>query len=180
MFVEGTSEGVYFDYFRGKNSKIKIRTHVLGKGDLEVIYRKCNNAIKQGAFNTKKGDLIAIVIDVDRHSPEDLLEFERKCAKQSIDLFISNPSFEVWLLMHYKDVACNIGQEELESELACVLERPYVKSEGIDIDDSKISSAMNRSRQIIESRDDKTRKCALECPSTTLHFLIEMILKSKE
>ena len=51
-------------------------------------------------------DRLCIIADRDMHSfletqYDELLE---NCKKEKIDLFISNPYFELWLLMHYSDL----------------------------------------------------------------------------
>lgn len=50
-------------------------------------------------------DHICVIVDRDKDSrtPSDMDEFIRNCKKSHYDAYISNPCFELWLLMHFEE-----------------------------------------------------------------------------
>jgi hypothetical protein len=170
LIVDGRSEKKYFEYFKGKIPGVHVKIYVT-KGDLKIGIRKAWHDI---LLCDPEKDFIALVTDVDAHSSEELINFEKQCEEHGIRTFISNPSFEVWLLMHFGNVRNGLcSQEDLESELSIKLNKPYVKAEGIEITNDRIKEAMKQAELKIKNSDDRTSECLSMPLSTTIHFLIE-------
>ena len=110
-------------------------------------------------------------MDADRSSPEELLDFKQWCDKRSVALFISNPSFEVWLLMHFEDVSSGMDQKDLEHALDRNLERKYKKSKGIHPNKAMILEAVRRAESKIPGNVD-VLSYVLEHPGTTMVHLL--------
>lgn len=53
----------------------------------------------------KETDVLNLIIDRDKHSfkSEKYFEFLEKCQHKNINVIVSNPCFEVWLLMHFEE-----------------------------------------------------------------------------
>ena len=71
-----------------------------------------------------------------------------------IDLFVSNPSFEVFLLMHFQDVKGRMSQDDMEDALSRHLGRRYDKAKGIRIDEDMVRTDMGRADISISGKDD--------------------------
>ncbi len=138
---------------------------------LTYIKNRCLQQMKEMGPD----DYLAVVIDVDDRTSETIMEMEEWCRKNNIGLFVSNPSIEVFLLMHYKDVSPNWTQSDLERELSSVLGHPYRKSEGIEPDEKMIEGAIARAEKVLPKGDNEMER-VLERPGrTNAHRLIQKL-----
>lgn len=73
-------------------------------------------------FNSQ--DVFAVVVDRDRgcHTPATMWELNKACNKRGYRLYLSNPCFEFWLLLHVADVAKCFSAAEKKK----LLENEYV------------------------------------------------------
>ncbi len=57
-------------------------------------------------YNLRDGDQLWVVIDRDSQSwkPQMMASIARECQRKAYDLAVSNPCFEIWLLLHFEDV----------------------------------------------------------------------------
>ena len=177
MFVDGISEENYLRWIFRQHIGTTPKIYVTEMSGLDSIFRFMMGKLKHESLN--KGDRIVVVIDVDRHTPEDMRRFISECGKKDIGVFFSNPSFEVWLLDHYCDVTGNPDQEELEARLSEKLGHKYKKSEGITLNREMVDGAILRGYRIIGPNDDMVEKCLEKGPRSNLHILIDRMLKGE-
>jgi hypothetical protein len=79
-----------------------------------------NKARLSGHWNEKDGDTAWAVFDGDEHiikSPDKWNEAIQLAGREKINLSISNPCFELWVLLHYRDQAANINNDRANSLL---------------------------------------------------------------
>jgi hypothetical protein len=92
-------------------------------------------------------DEVWCVFDVDDHAK--LLEAIQQASAVSIDIAVSNPRFEVWLLIHFRDQWAYITGEQCQSAL-----RQYLPGYGKKVNFSQVENkghdAINRARQMEE------------------------------
>ena len=176
IVVEGRSEKTYFERFRTPESKIAVRIHESGNRTARGMTEKCIGLIERSGLDTETNDVIA-VFDADRSSPEEIEEAARSCSENGIQMYISNPSFEFWLLLHFEDNTATYIQDELEKRLEKHIGAKYKKSEGINkhITDENIKKAVVRSKKLLPDGDPC--KCKGTVPSTCLHILVERLMK---
>ncbi len=81
--------------------------HSEGSGNhpLQLIEQASEEVQDKGNF--LKGDCLCILVDRDRASFTDqqFIEAVQHCASENIKLFVSNPCFELWLLLHFSDLS---------------------------------------------------------------------------
>ena len=83
----------------------------------------------QKHFNKRDGDIACLIVDRDADSftPEQYDSVVEKCEKEHIDLYVTNPRFELWLLLHFLDksrINCaNICQKRESGK------QPYLEQE---------------------------------------------------
>lgn len=84
-----------------------------------IIYRIERYIEKQG-INLEKGDTVWVILDKDRWALKDLHDLNLLCKEESWGFVISNPCFEVWLLLHIKtlDKISGLTCKELKTELS--------------------------------------------------------------
>ena len=178
LVVDGLSEESYFENFVGMNPNLKvILKPITNQSSYDKTLRHCDRMINSKVVELRKKDRLVIVTDVDNASHESVSRFERKCTEKGYQLYISNICFEVWLLMHYRNITRWYTTEELNKELSQILGREYVKSDGIPFDESKVRQAIARGYELIPEANDCIKQClGLSKSSTTLHFLVEELI----
>lgn len=68
-------------------------------------------------YRTGKQDELWVVIDVDRWGAGKLSQVAQACLQKRFSLAVSNPCFELWLLLHLKDLS-TYSQTELDELLS--------------------------------------------------------------
>ena len=164
---EGDSEVTYFDELKRYLETVTFDTENAKGGDIANMQRLSEKKVKKG--------LKIVVMDVDKNRPEALKQFNDWCRRNNISLLISNPSFEVWLLMHFKNVASNMDQDDLENDLTAVLNRSYDKKKGIRPNRTMISSAVDRAREKIPRDADPFEYVLTHPGNTMMPLLFEIV-----
>lgn len=99
------TEKVYFDYLSSKikNSRVNVRvlTNIDHHSDPEQVMGVIEGFLNE--FKLEDNDQCWLVIDRDRWEEETLSQVARLCSQKNIYLAITNPCFELWLLMHVKN-----------------------------------------------------------------------------
>lgn len=115
IISEGHIEVSYFkkinSYLKRKLIEIKPVCSALGTDALNVV----NSTIEEKKKCTENGDALKSVwsvFDIDCNRPEQIQQALKKAQKNKINVCISNPCFEVWLLSHYSDSSSPIVNGE--------------------------------------------------------------------
>lgn len=174
LAVEGSSERIYFDrLLRLGDTDLVVRTINCHGGDLRSVRHVCESVLKDR--NLMQGDYLGVVMDVDNTPHRDILEFIEWCEGRGIEVYISNPSFEVFLLMHFTNVPSGYSQHDLEDALGKQLGRRYDKAEGIVISDESVRAALGRADRTLPSKFG-TDDCIDRPGTTTVHRLVRKIV----
>lgn len=170
LVMEGASEKIYFDKM-SKRSDVTIRSIDCHGGDLKKIKHRC----EVESSKLRQGDSLCVVMDVDNTPSSDIRGFISWCGEKNISVYLSNPSFEVFLLMHYTDVSPQYDQHDLEDSISRFLGRKYEKARGITTTDSMVKDAVRRSAKSV-SVDGCIADYCLDHPgSTMLHLLVKKL-----
>ena len=176
VFGEGKSEKVYFDKVQ-RVYEIPIKTISCEGDGIERIKKKCEASLR----NRKKKDLVAIVIDVDDHTLEQLLELEKWCNERDVMLLLSNPAWEVWLNMHFRDVNASMTLNDLNHQLnAEVGGIRYEKGTGIPVDEKNIEQAYRRADKSLPEKMATIRNVFSRPGTTNVHRLIAIFRRDSE
>ena len=173
---DGLSESTYFELLNGLVDGVRIRVVSLKVAGWKKILSKCGGFVKNEGVDTSR-DVAAIVTDEDgRYDIETMEQFKRECERKGYRLYLSNISFEVWLLMHYEYLTKPMGQEELEERIGQHLGRLYVKAKGIPITKGLVDKAICN-----VYRGQGSPSSGIECldrnPSTMVGSLVECIFR---
>ena len=106
------SEGVVTepDYFNGLKARWqspRIHVEVLTRPEAGESSPERVLTILRGfarSYSLRDGDQLWLVIDRDSWMPRTLANVARECERKDYHLAISNPCFELWLLLHFEDV----------------------------------------------------------------------------
>ena len=176
VFTEGVTEKNYINGFRKRGMRMSVIGIQAGNTDPVGIVKYCLNELRQRGFGDVKGDDAAVVFDLDRNTLDKISEAEDLAATSGIRLFMSNPSFEFWLLLHFKDYRKCEDQNTMETELSRRIGHKYAKGEDPSslITEDMVNSAISRSESILPDAD--LEACWKKCPSSMLHKLVAEIL----
>ena len=122
IFCEGKenkTERYYFESLRQEkrlsNYKIKVK-HKTGQADPEGLVKYAKSLVITKEIDFKLGDLAWCVFDADNNTQKQL-DKAKKAAGKNIQLFLSNPSFELWYLLHFELYKDSINNPDLVKKL---------------------------------------------------------------
>ncbi len=137
IICEGAKrEKAYFDYFKNKIRSLHIDIEVLAPGGEQDddAHKSAPKYLLERAANYEKNptysqnDLLWFVFDVDNWKKETIYELIQYCKeKKNWNMAISNPCFEVWLYLHYRDISNSQATncQGLKQELATLVKGGY-------------------------------------------------------
>lgn len=174
---DGKNEENYFDGLTCGNPDILIKAVGLGKTGIKIIVTKTRNLMKDYEIDPKHGDRVAIVTDLDlRYTPEQVAWMKAECDRWGIELYVSNPCFEVWLLQHFMEYRKPSNPEDLIPYMSEVLGRKYNKAELLDWDRELVFKALKNAEKLF-GKDCNVVWCAEHNPSTNVHILVKDLVK---
>ena len=119
IVAEGEREDAYFQFFNGKNQRIRIEI-VPREDNASAPTHFLNRLAKfkeEAGWNPKNNDVAWFVLDVDKWKQEQIYELIEHCKdNEVVNIAISNPCFEVWLLYHLLDDLTDLS-DNLKNEL---------------------------------------------------------------
>ncbi len=94
-------------YFRGlaaryQNPKVKVYQLTPTASAPRCVFEELDRF--KGSYNWEEGDEFWLVIDVDRWGDAQLSEIGQLCQQKEYALAVSNPCFELWLLLHLRSL----------------------------------------------------------------------------
>lgn len=177
------TERKYFKAINQVQSEYKI---MAGKGnntDPVGVVEDLLKSAKQEELDLKDGDILACFIDVDfKNGRDQELRAAMKLARQNnISVFLSNPCFEIWYLLHFRYSTKLYGSnEEVIKELGCYIS-DYSKSKDVyNLIENKIDQALLNTKKLESYHlENGTNDRLKKLPSTEAYKLIEMILEKR-
>ncbi len=122
IFCEGKenkTERYYFEQLRQNkrlsNYKIKVK-HKTGHSDPEGLVKYAKSLVLTKEIDFRLGDLAWCVFDMDNNTQKQL-DKAKKAAGKNIGLFLSNPSFEIWYLLHFELYKDKLNNDDLINRL---------------------------------------------------------------
>lgn len=154
-------------------------------------FKKNTNNIKKYDFNNHPNDEFWVITDIDKHTQSshipNWIDMMKDCKNKGYSFAVSNPFFEVWLLLHFDDV------ESEDEKYAVTKDHPYEKTShfrerlknlGFSLVDDKHINDKYYTKQNIENAISRATK--LDTPNcsdyprslgTTVYKLLEKIVE---
>ena len=108
----------YFDLFKSTQIQFRVLETEDGKSSPEQVMTRLDQFMRDYDFG--EGDQFWFVSDTDHwvesNHIQNLVEVVRQCRQKGIQVALSNPCFELWLLLHFADFPS--GDRLLCSQLA--------------------------------------------------------------
>lgn len=174
---DGASEKRYFDEnFRKRDMPVKLVVRETGETGIKKNVRKGMNVVKELGLNLDEGDRVAIVTDLDDRYDADTLRAEvDECLRRGFELYLSNPCFEVWLLLHYGTNIKKGPASFMTEQLQHATGGRYNKSKGISPSPEMISKAILNAERLQGKNDLAPIRCLDTNPSTMVNSLVRKI-----
>lgn len=107
VIAEGKNktETIYLSHFQSQGAEYSLRFAKAGtKTDAESLYKAMELKWKELELSEEKGDIGFIILDIDNdpQKAEKVRSLIKSNRNPSIRFVVSNPTFEIWLLFHFK------------------------------------------------------------------------------
>lgn len=184
IVCEGETEKIYFEAIRKskKLQTLKIKVVNSDSSDPESIVKyavKLRNEEKS-EDNWMKEDEAWAIFDGDEHIANNPQGWNRAldlATRKNIRLGISNPSFELWYLLHYQNQTANIHRDNARRDLTRHL-AAYDKTK--DFYESHFRARTDQAETRAKDLLLRILRDGLETynnPSTQIHLLVETLSK---
>lgn len=135
------------------------------------LKKQADHDAKRRADENLKYDEVWCVFDVDDHLL--IAEAKDQAKANSIELAISNPCFELWALLHFRDQRAHIERGKVQNLCRSHM-RNYEKELDYEALRPRYSDALKRAEDLEKWHDSRGTVGAN--PSTMVHRLVERIM----
>ena len=177
------TETAYFKNFNRIQNEYVIHFAGGDATDPMGIVNNTYSSVKSENLNLKDGDLAYCFIDFDvnKKNQESYINHALEKAKsKGIHMLISNPTFEIWYLLHFRySTKMYNSNPEVIQELQKYIPHYEKNSNIYDLISTKTNEAINNAKKLEEyhkksgNGDSMTRKC----PLSETYKLVELLLK---
>jgi len=165
----------YFDFFESNRIQFRVLETPGTKSAPEHVLNRIDKYVEE--FEIGDGDTFWVVCDCDHwvepNHIQNLTHVLQDCRKKDINVALSNPCFDLWLLLHFADFPAEnmLTCDEVASRLRTVA-GGYDKTRfyNLQIDNEKVSDALKRandkhpSPQGIPNRLHRSRAGSVAAP----------------
>ena len=169
VLAEGSTERIYFTGLRTRKSTVKIVVPSSRPTDALGLVRICAEHMKMKGIDVDQGDMAICVFDVAGNDERNLTQAIRMARRSGILLALTNPCFELWYLMHFRDVTTPLSCAEVHRCLKAHIKN-YKKTETYrDLLDPLRIGAINRAR---EAWSEGIERSIPSNPGTNMHIVL--------
>ncbi len=177
IVCEGTvTERIYFEKYKTRYSNLEVIIPDSRCTDPKNLVKFCHEQINYHYLDLKDGDVIWCVFDCDSNSQEAIFTAFRKA--KNVKLCLSNPSYELWYLLHFKYVCSKLSNDELMEKLESYIQN-YDKSEDyFELLESKREKAIINAKMLnnLHEKNGTDLKSIDSNPSTQVFKIVEELL----
>ena len=169
----------YFDFFESTRIQFRVLETQEGKSAPEHVLNRINEYMEE--FEIGEGDTFWVVCDCDHwvepNHIKNLTHVLQLCRQKGIQVALSNPCFDLWLLLHF-------AAFPVEDMLTCdeVANRLRDAAGGYDktrvyrlqIDDAKVLAAVKRAAEKYPSLEEIPQRL-----QTAIHLIIQSLVAKR-
>ncbi len=174
------TEKNYFLNFNKIQSEYRIIEAKGIKSDPKGVLNDLCKSMEKEELVIDEGDIPACFIDVDfSASRKTVLRSVLKVAKEkNIQVYLSNPCFEIWYLLHFRYSTKQYNSnEEVINDLKKYL-NSYKKNQIVfDTLLPLVSTAITNAKKLISYHSGGKNDCINQSPSTDVYQLVELLLQ---
>ncbi len=175
------TERIYFNRYKTRYSNLRIETPNSRCTDPINLAKFSREQIKKEALDLKNGDTIWCVFDCDDNNNENISK-ACKIAGKDIKICLSNPSFELWFLLHFSFVVSKLTRSEEIEQLKEHISGYEKNKDFYDLLLGNRPKAIENAKQLIKMHEKNGVKLiSVESnPSTQVQNIVEEILRITE
>ena len=175
------TERQYFNRYKKWGCGLKIETPNTNATDPEKLVKFAKNQSEKYNLNLKSGDGIYCVFDRDDNTNEIIARAFKK-AGTDIKMCLSNPSFELWFLLHFVYYESSLSNPELIQKLKKHIPNYRKDEEYYDELLSKRDDAIKNAKKLngVHHKMGVDLNSINSNPSTQVFKIVEDILKIAE
>ena len=130
-------------------------------------------------YELGKQDQLWLVIDRDRWEPAMLTEVAQQCSQKGYKLAVSNPCFELWLLLHFAvpEQVAHMSARVIEEELRNRLDGSFNKT---NYDLARFRTCVEPAIERAESMDTDANQRWPSRAGTRVYLLAQELLQLKD
>jgi RloB-like protein len=176
VVTEGETERIYFNGFKRRDCNVEIKVPSSRPTDALNLVKFCINQMRQIGIDLEEGDVAICAFDILGNDAAHLEEAFCLAESEGIILALSNPCFELWYLLHFRDVDHTLNCKEAEDLLNKFI-KGYRKAEDYsEILNPKQTDAIKRSSNIVRKGNiTNPDDIAQTNPSISVHKAIAAI-----
>jgi hypothetical protein len=169
----------YFDFFESTRIQFRVLETQDGKSAPEHVLNRINEYIEE--FEVGEGDTFWVVCDCDHwvepNHIQNLTLVVQQCRQKGIQVALSNPCFDLWLLLHFADfpadnvLTCNEVAKRLRAAAGSY---DKTKVYNLQIDHEKVSAAVKRAADKHPSLEEIPKR-----PQTAVHLIIQSLITKR-
>lgn len=116
------TERIYFKALAKEYTNLRVHVHILERSENEQNNSSPEHVLKQlndykSKYDLEADDELWLVVDKDRWTEAMLSHVATECSQEvAMHMALSNPCFELWLLLHMEDAA-SLSLEEQEQRM---------------------------------------------------------------
>ena len=180
---DNKTEKTYFHDFNGRVQTISIVFADGNSTDPVKIVKDAIQSAKKRGIDFDYGDKVYAVFDTDFNKEEQITEARKTARENNMELILSNPCFEVWILQHFR--FSTRGYNSNDDVIAELINRwpDYRKSIGsFRYVSDRTEIAIENARKLIDFHNDINPRTDIERrnPSTDVYKLVEMITSERQ
>lgn len=181
LICEGKeTETRYFRRFRTRECLIEIVPKESQHIEALSLVQHTKDVLKQELYYPNDGDMVWCVFDRDDNTNQNLYAAEQLAEHLGYRVAFSNPCFELWILLHFRDQRAEmLNVEDVISVLRADRYLPQYEK-NMDVYDQlsgRQAEAIARAEHRMDSlNDDRIRIISRESnPATTVHTLVQYL-----
>ncbi|MHC1681152.1 MAG: RloB family protein [Methanomassiliicoccales archaeon] len=180
IITEGTTEKRYFSGLKERWCNVAIFIPKSSVTDAENIVRFCKKQMDHYEIEPQDGDLAMCVFDFDNNTDLSLRRAAKIARENNILLAVSNPCFELWIAMHFRDIERCVTVGEL-----ITLVEKYIKGYSKSGNYNRmlvplLDAALTRADRLWEKNaPNECEEIDMQNPSTNVHIAVRSIISLK-
>lgn len=169
------TEKQYFEMFQSERVEVVVLpTSDDNKSSPQEVYKRL--ALFREQFDLGREDQLWLMIDIDHWAQpnhiKNLATICKEARRRNLRLAISNPCFELWLLLHHSEIEnVSVTCEEVENLLRTTLGEYNKSNVKTHLFRDKIADAVRRA----ESLDNDLNALWPGCPGTHIYRIIKVL-----
>ena len=175
------TETTYFSEFNSLFAEVIIVFANGNSTDPVKIVQDAINTAKNRGIDHDEGDKMFAVFDTDFSKTKQIEEARTLAQKNNIELILSNPCFEIWILLHFRLSTHSFGSNrEVLNELINRWPKYQKNIESFEDIFDRLEIAIENSKKLNQFHEDKGSRLQTEWrnPSTDVNKLVEIINES--